>query len=862
MTLGPGTKLGPYDIVAPLGAGGMGEVWRARDARLGREVAVKVLPEAFARDPERLARFEREAKAVAALSHPNILAIHDYGTHDGTVYIVTELLDGQTLRARLAEGPLTPRRAVEIAVQVAHGLAAAHDKGIVHRDLKPENLWVGRDGRVKILDFGLARSAAAPGRESSSLAPTEAAGTSVGGLVGTMGYMAPEQVRGAAVDPRTDLFAFGAVLYEMLSGRRAFQGESPADTMSAILREEPPELEGTVRDLPPALERILRRCLEKQPDARFHSAHDLAFALEALSSSSGVSPAGAGAAALARSGRRRIGVPSALAVVALPVAVVVAFLAGRSAPRKPPAYRQLTFQRGYVHSARFAPDHQTVIYGGAFEGRPVALFTTRTDAVDSRALDLPGADVVGVSRSGEMAVLLGRHHVGSWLRLGTLAQVPLAGGSPRGIADSVYDADISPDGERFAVVRAVGSGQQLEFPLGHPLFRTEGWISQPRIAPDGRRVAFAVHPYDGDDIGHVALADGGGRVQTLSKDHNFLQGLCWAPKGDAVWASSGEDEGGELWSASPGRAERLILRAPIAFRIQEALPTGQALIVVDMSRADIVGRLAGDRTDQVHSWWDNDDVAGIATDGTSFAGEGNSFFVSGEYLTYARRNDGRPPVVLGPGAPVAMSPDGRWVLVRTMTRDRDKLRLLPTGTGQARVIELGDIRSETDTGKGAAAFSADGRRLVFIGTRPGLASRAFEVDLPDGRPRPLSDLDAVRVFFSPDGGRVAILDAAGRVSIVPVGSGAPTSVAGVAPGEVPLGWDAAGTGLLVWDRTFPARVSRVDVASGRRSAVREIVPDDPAGILYGFLTVTPDAASYLYRCRRVLSDVYVVTDLR
>ena len=332
MTLGPGTKLGPYEVVAPLGAGGMGEVWRARDARLGREVAVKVLPEAFAHDPERLARFEREAKAVAALSHPNILAIHDYGTHDGTVYIVTELLEGQTLRARLTEGPLAPRRAVEIAVQVAHGLAAAHDKGIVHRDLKPENLWVGRDGRVKILDFGLARSAAAPGPGSSSLAPTEAAGTGVGGLVGTMGYMAPEQVRGGALDPRTDLFAFGAVLYEMLSGRRAFQGESPADTMSAILREEPPELEGTVRDLPPALERILRRCLEKQPDARFHSAHDLAFALEALSTSSGVSPAGADAAALARSGRPRARIPIALALGAIAVVAGVAtaaYLAGR-----------------------------------------------------------------------------------------------------------------------------------------------------------------------------------------------------------------------------------------------------------------------------------------------------------------------------------------------------------------------------------------------------------------------------------------------------------------------------------------------------------------------------------------------------
>ncbi len=280
MTLSAGTKLGPYEILSPLGAGGMGEVYRARDRKLDRDVAVKVLPQAVAADPDALARFEREAKAVAALSHPNILAIHDFGTHDGTAYAVTELLEGETLRGKLDGPPIGQRQAVEYALQIARGLSAAHGKGVVHRDLKPENVFVSKDGHVKILDFGLAKRMDVPTEQTD--APT-GGHTEPGTVMGTMGYMSPEQLRGLPVDQRSDIFSLGAILYELLSGRKAFKRDSASDTIAAVLKEDPPELTQSGRNVSPALDRIVRHCLEKDRENRFQSAKDVAFALSEAS---------------------------------------------------------------------------------------------------------------------------------------------------------------------------------------------------------------------------------------------------------------------------------------------------------------------------------------------------------------------------------------------------------------------------------------------------------------------------------------------------------------------------------------------------------------------------------------------------
>ncbi|HEY7575344.1 MAG TPA: serine/threonine-protein kinase, partial [Thermoanaerobaculia bacterium] len=365
MALAAGTKLGPYEIVGIVGAGGMGEVYRARDERLKRDVAIKVLPASYSSDPDRLRRFEQEAQSAGGLNHPNITAVHDLGTHDGAPYIVTELLEGETLRARLSGGALSPRKAIDYAVQIAKGLAAAHEKGIVHRDLKPENVFLTSDGRVKILDFGLAKltqSETASGAQTNL--PT-AAGTEPGVVMGTLGYMSPEQVKGKPADGRSDIFSFGAILYEMLSGARAFHRDSAAETMSAILREEPPDLSATNRSIPPGLERIVRHCLEKNPEERFFSARDVAFDLEALSEHSGpsVGPASGPVAAAASPavGKR----PSwallvaAVAATALLIGAWAFFAIRKAGERPPPSFRQLTFRRGAILSARFAPDGQT-----------------------------------------------------------------------------------------------------------------------------------------------------------------------------------------------------------------------------------------------------------------------------------------------------------------------------------------------------------------------------------------------------------------------------------------------------------------------------------------------------------------------
>ena len=345
MSLANGTRLGPYEIFGPLGAGGMGEVYKAEDTRLGREVAVKVLPAEFAADPERLRRFEQEARATAALDHPNILAIHDIGTHEGNPYIVEQLLEGESLRQRLRTGPLPPAKAVEFGVQIAQGLAAAHEKGIVHRDLKPENLWLTKDGRIKILDFGLARlrPQGPMEQEPQTEAPTADSPTREGTVLGTVGYMSPEQARGQPADARSDIFSFGAVLYEMLSGKKAFSRDSTVDTLSAILHEDPPELDRLSSSLSLPLVQLLRRCLEKKPEDRFSSTNDLAFALQTVASSGDILATRPGAAlASARRWTRRHRAAAVGLCTLLSAAILAGFLLWRpwrraTAPVAPPA---------------------------------------------------------------------------------------------------------------------------------------------------------------------------------------------------------------------------------------------------------------------------------------------------------------------------------------------------------------------------------------------------------------------------------------------------------------------------------------------------------------------------------------------
>ena len=449
MPLSVGARLGPYEIAGFVGAGGMGEVYRARDPRLGRDVAIKVLPPAFSADPDRLHRFEQEARAAAALNHPNILAVYDIGQHDNAPYIVSELLEGETLRERLGQAPATSRgvgvpaseqnplsvrNAVDYAVQVCRGLAAAHEKGITHRDLKPENLFLTTDGRVKILDFGLAKLTEAALADSSAV-PTAAPDTLPGLMLGTVGYMAPEQVRGADADHRADIFAFGAILYEMLSGHRAFRGATTVDTISAILKEDPPELPMAARHIPPGLVRIIDRCLKKSPSARFQTASDLAFALEALSSPADrAEVSGAIATVPVRRSRERLAW-TLVAVFAVVLVAVLALGALRYLQRAPTDTR--------VYRSSILPPANTGISDTAVVARRLAL------SPDGRRLAFTAAGSDG-------RVLL-------WVRpLDGLVAEPLAG------TEGAFGPFWSPDSRFLGFFAADGKLKKIDAAGGPP----------------------------------------------------------------------------------------------------------------------------------------------------------------------------------------------------------------------------------------------------------------------------------------------------------------------------------------------------------------------------------------------------------
>ena len=541
MHLTTGTRLGPYEITAPLGAGGMGEVYRANDSRLGREVAVKILPASFADDAERLRRFEQEARAAGALNHPNILGVFDIGSHQGAPYIVSELLDGDTLRTRIGDSPLPHRKAIDYAAQIAKGLAAAHDKGIVHRDLKPDNVFVTRDGRVKILDFGLAKvTQAGVAVEAETALAHAGPQTGAGTVLGTVGYMSPEQVRGQAVDHRSDIFSFGVVLYEMLTGRRAFHGDSAVETMNAILKADPAPLGDQGQPLPPALDRIVLHCLEKNPEERFQSARDVAFDIEALSAVSSQV-----AAETPASNRWRWLRPAAVAALAVAGGAAL-FLAGRTTARSAaPTFQPLTFRHGSVSFARFAPDGRTIIYAANWEGGPLEIYSTQLGSPESRPLGLR-ADLQAVSRNGEMAVLLdqpGRDSV--------LARVPIGGGAPREVLENVRSADWGPDGESLAVLRTEGGRDRLEFPIGRVLYKARGWLSNVSVSPEGDRVAFFEHPVAIDNRGDVVVVDLKGTRTTISSGWEDLFGAHWTPDGREVWFSASAGAEGQYTRCLP-----------------------------------------------------------------------------------------------------------------------------------------------------------------------------------------------------------------------------------------------------------------------------------------------------------------------
>ncbi|MGA9966705.1 MAG: serine/threonine-protein kinase [Terriglobales bacterium] len=685
MALTSGTKLGPYEIQSPLGAGGMGEVYRARDSRLGRDVAIKVLPEAFARDAERLRRFETEARSIAALNHPNILSIHDIGAYEGAPYLVSECLEGQSLREELSDGALPLRRAVDYGIQIAQGLAAAYDKGIVHRDLKPENVFVTRDERVKILDFGLAKLARSEA-SSDDGATMEALPTSIGTVLGTVGYMSPEQVRGAPADARSDIFALGAILYEMLFGQRAFRRDTSAETMTAILKEDPPELSLTGKPISPALERIVRRCLEKNPLQRFQSARDLAFNLEGLSGTSSTST-GTGTARVAiaaaekkTSGKRVMMVGASMLLLVL-VAAGSWMLGARSNSVPLPTYHQLTFDRGLVYAARFASDGTSIYYSASWNGQPVQLYSALPDTPESRPLNLVNSTLFAVSAS-QLAISVGCKDRYLGLCQGTLGLVPLAGGTPREVANNVLAADWGADGSEMAVIRQVGGKYRAEFPYGKVLYESTHPLGYLRIAPHNNTVAFVEFSSVDGDAGWLIAVDRNGKQLLRSAAFISTEGLAWSPSGEEVWVGATRTEGwaNEVIGLGLNGKQRVVLRLPGNLRLHDVSRDGRVLLSKESWRSGLQFRGPADKKERDLSWLDYATLRDISTDGNwiSFDDWGSAAGASG--LAFLRKTDGSPAIKLGQYGEPVLSPDTKQVLASNATTvNLAGFALLPTG---------------------------------------------------------------------------------------------------------------------------------------------------------------------------------------
>src|SRR6266699_2454034 len=582
MTLSSGSRLGPYEITVPIGAGGMGEVYRAKDPRLGREVAIKVLPSSFSEDADRLRRFEQEARAAGILNHPNITAVYDVGQHEGAPYVVQELLEGETLRSVLAGGKLSPRKAIEYGLQIAQGLAAAHEKGIVHRDLKPENVFVTRDGRVKVLDFGLAKLVR-PEESHVTVVTLTSPATLPGMVMGTVGYMSPEQVRGEPCDARSDIFSFGAVFYEMLTGKRAFKRETSAETMTAILREDPPELNDTGWQGPLALQRILVRCLEKNVERRFQSASDLAFAIESLNGTSTVK-------SVPQPDSRRARLPWAAAALGVLVLGAAMWLGGRWHSAKPqPKFTRLTYQQGYLSNARFAKDGQTVVYSAQWNNDPLQVYSVRVEFPQSTKVDLPRAALLALSSSGDMELAVDPVQV-SWFMYGTMAQAQMTGGTPRAHEKEVIAADYAPDGKTLAVVHKANRKVQLEYPAGRVIYATAGYLDYVRVSPSGKEVAFAEHPVYGDNRGWVSVVDETGNRKQLTREFGAVQGLAWSRAGTEIWftaADSTTDQ--QLFGVSLSGRQRPILATPQGSRLLDITADGRVLLCSDRSQVEITG---------------------------------------------------------------------------------------------------------------------------------------------------------------------------------------------------------------------------------------------------------------------------------
>jgi len=858
MALTPGTRLGPYEIVAVIGAGGMGEVYRARDTRLERTVAIKILPESFASDRERLERFQQEARILSALNHPNLMAVYDVGEQNGLHFLVSEFLDGQSLRERLTAGPLPQRRVIEYGLQIAKGLAAAHEKGIVHRDLKPDNIFVLRDERVKILDFGLAKQVArAAAADQTMTRPDQ---TSAGTVLGTAGYMSPEQVRGESLDHRSDIFSFGAILYEMIAGQRAFRGDSNVEVMSAILKQEPAELAESRLTVSIGLQRIVQRCLEKKPEARFQSASDLAFALDALSSSSAGTSTG-GLPPLKDEPKTRSRMLMPLALLAALALGAIGALALHRTTMSHAEFTQLSFRSAYIRHARFTPDGRTVVFDATTGGKGTELFSTRTDTIEAQSLGIP-ASILSISSTGELAVTLNTLFDPKFTATGLLARVPLGGGSTRELMDGVTDAEWSPDGSALAVCRRVGHRFQLEYPVGKVLYQNDGYVNDLRFSPDGEKIAFVDHAILGDDRGYVDVIDRQGNRKVLTQELASIQGLAWTPSGKEVWFTAGvASEPRALRAVDLGAHERVLLSAPAVLHLQDISKEQSVLLTVEDFRDQQV--LVDTATGKVQ------DVGTFPfqiTEGLSRDGQMLLFdtYVTGnnsDYNLYTQRTDGSAPVMIGQGAGLGLSFDGKWAIALDPSHIQN-MRIIPTGIGEAHTITAPPGHDYL-----TATWMPDGQHVLVVAVAPGHAPATFVQEAATGAARQITregkyavGIDDLAMSVSPDGKYIITTDDQSRFWLQPLDGAAESELKGLSEGDRPLQWHNDSQNIFV-EHQAPGNtveIYNLNLTTGERKLWTKFSPDDKTAVLaIRHPIITPDGARAIYVVQRIYSTLFV-----
>jgi len=854
MPLSPGTYLGPYEILAPLGVGGMGEVFRAKDTRLGRDVAVKVLPEAFAKDEDRLRRFELEAKTIAALNHPNILGLHDIGAHDGRPYLVSELLEGETLREKVEAGALPVKSVIEYGQGIAQGLAAAHDKGVVHRDLKPENIFITRDGRVKVLDFGLAKLVRPDESPQTAVTMTSPA-TMPGMVMGTMGYMSPEQVKGETSDARSDIFSFGVVLYEMLTAKRAFKRDTAAETMTAILREEPPELAETGWHGPQGLQKILGRCLEKRPERRFQSASDLGFAIEALSGSS----TGIGSQAHAVVAVKRSWWPWAAGAATLVALTASAWMVGESSRAKPNLkIMRLTYQEGYTSVGRFAKDGDTVVYSAQWANDPIQIYAVRTDYPQSVKVELPSAALLALSAGGDMQIALEPQFHSNFVS-GIMAKTRIEGGTPRRLENNVIAADFGPDGNSLATVRRAGGTVVLEYPQGKTAYETSGYLDYVRVGPGGAEVAFVEHPVYDDDRGWVSLVDAAGKHRRLTGEYSGIQGLAWSRGGKEIWFTAGNAGSDmQLFGVDRKGKVRQITAMAQRTRLLDIAGNGRVLFSGEDYREEIAGLdpVTGAERSGLE-WFNGSGLSDISPDGKAILLEEWGGVAGPLYEVAYRKLDGTAPVALGPGAGPIFSPDGKTVAAVLLTQPPE-IALYPLGPGVSRKLTTGDIINVD-----GVCWFPEGKRLMLVGAKKGEGLRTFEMDLEGGKPEPLGPPAWQGEAVSRDGKRIAGKKSTGETAVYDTDAKSLQVISGINPDEEIRGWTADGRGFLIgWGTVDEAKIFRMEFATGKRTLVREVKLTRKAGSVSRVqLRATEDGKAYVYRVRRDAGTLYVADGL-